>query len=100
MTEDGVLVECPETNSIYLPLEMCRFIDETIPCGMYWDDNFETPPIPINFIIDGIYNNKLEFAPGHLRKLRKIKSKEIVLKRGKGIDYNLGFGWFLMLPVK
>jgi len=92
---DGVLFAVDNKDLVYIDLAVLKYIDDSIPNKLYWDDGIQIT-IDKNFIIDLFLALKIDFHPNHLRVMRDFPSNEVCFKKEKGCP-----GWFRMtIPKK
>ena len=50
--KDPCLTETKESfpRIVYIPLSVCKKIDKTVPCKIFWNMSGELPPIPLELI--------------------------------------------------
>ena len=63
--KDPVLIATPfqTPRLVYIPLSICKLIDDSIPCNMFWEPEAEIPPLPLKLILALINKEDLPF-PG------------------------------------
>lgn len=80
----------PENNVVNLDLAVLKKLSPGNTCSLFWDDDISFT-LEKEFVIGLFLSNKIDFAPGHLRKLRYFPSKEITFIKENGCP-----GWFRM----